>query len=291
MHEDAYSLQQYINQEFAKLHQFLHEKEQKLIQQLKTEEEKTLNEVEKNLDCIKRDVISTNITVVDANIEHKKLVVETPDEKEENNLCIKNDVMAFQETVPHNSEVEKIPVLFEDVAISFSEEEWKMLRKQDKELHREVMTQNYEALISLGSAIPPEQLLLLLKEGYGELPQDDDVRKNATQKNNNPEHKLKRSEVPSEKLLLLPKEGYGELPQDDDVRKNAKEKNDNPEHKLNRSEVSSEKLLFLLKEDYGELPQDDGLRKNAKEKNDKPKHKLKIQEQLMNISRKVDFFS
>ncbi|XP_043942971.1 nuclear factor 7, brain-like [Protopterus annectens] len=106
-HEDAYSLQQYINQEFAKLHQFLHEKEQKLIQQVKTEEEKTLNEIEKNLDCMKRDVISTNITVVDANIEHKKLVVETRNEKEEN-LCIKNDVMAFQETVPPNSEVEKV---------------------------------------------------------------------------------------------------------------------------------------------------------------------------------------
>ncbi|XP_043942926.1 neurotrophin receptor-interacting factor 1-like [Protopterus annectens] len=191
MHENAYSLQQYINQEFAKLHQFLHEKEQKLIEQVKTEEEKAQNEIEKNLDCIKSDVISTNFTVVDANLELNKLVIETQDEKEENNLYIKNDVMAFQETVPHNSEVEKVPVLFEDVAISFSEEEWKMLRKQDKELHREVMAQNYETLISIGSEVPSEKLLLLLKEGYGELPQDDDVRKNATEKNDDPEHKLK----------------------------------------------------------------------------------------------------
>ncbi|XP_043943295.1 zinc finger protein OZF-like isoform X2 [Protopterus annectens] len=43
----------------------------------------------------------------------------------------------------------EVPDAFEDVAVDFSREEWKMLSNQDKELHREVMVQNYEHMVSV----------------------------------------------------------------------------------------------------------------------------------------------
>ncbi|XP_043942985.1 zinc finger protein 436-like [Protopterus annectens] len=84
----------------------------------------------------------------------------------------------------------RVPETFEDVAVTFSEEEWKLLRKQDKDLHREVMVQNYETLVSVGYKIPPEKLLLLLKADNGvELP-GEDVEKNTLEQNENLESKL-----------------------------------------------------------------------------------------------------
>ncbi|XP_043942426.1 nuclear factor 7, brain-like [Protopterus annectens] len=51
--EDAYSLEQYITQEYAKLHQFLHDKEQKLIQQLKDEEAEILRQMKTKLESVR----------------------------------------------------------------------------------------------------------------------------------------------------------------------------------------------------------------------------------------------
>ncbi|XP_043922385.1 zinc finger protein 182-like [Protopterus annectens] len=58
----------------------------------------------------------------------------------------------------------EMPKNFEDVAVEFSSEEWKMLSEQDKELYREVMVQNYKNMISLGYNVPLYELLLLLKK-------------------------------------------------------------------------------------------------------------------------------
>ncbi|XP_043912736.1 zinc finger protein OZF-like isoform X2 [Protopterus annectens] len=58
----------------------------------------------------------------------------------------------------------EVPENFDDVSIAFSKEEWKMLSKHEKALHREVMVQNYETMVSLGYVIPKEQLLLLFTE-------------------------------------------------------------------------------------------------------------------------------
>ncbi|XP_043922332.1 zinc finger protein 260-like [Protopterus annectens] len=55
----------------------------------------------------------------------------------------------------------EVPESFEDVAVKFSREEWKMLSKQEEELHREVMVQNYENMVSVGYSIPLDRLCIL----------------------------------------------------------------------------------------------------------------------------------
>ncbi|XP_039373378.1 protein KRBA1-like isoform X9 [Mauremys reevesii] len=58
----------------------------------------------------------------------------------------------------------QVPVTFEDVAVRFSAEEWQILEGWQKELHKEVMEENYQLLISLGQPVPTLALLALVAE-------------------------------------------------------------------------------------------------------------------------------
>ncbi|XP_043943293.1 zinc finger protein 883-like [Protopterus annectens] len=58
----------------------------------------------------------------------------------------------------------EIPEAFEDVTVDFSTEEWKMLSNREKQLHREVMVQNYEHMVAVGFNVPLEQLLFLIEK-------------------------------------------------------------------------------------------------------------------------------
>ncbi|XP_030405500.1 protein KRBA1-like [Gopherus evgoodei] len=58
----------------------------------------------------------------------------------------------------------QVPVTFEDVAVRFSAEEWQILEEWQKELHKEVMEENYQLLISLGQPVPTLALLALAVE-------------------------------------------------------------------------------------------------------------------------------
>uniref|UniRef100_A0A8C3HJR7 Uncharacterized protein n=1 Tax=Chrysemys picta bellii TaxID=8478 RepID=A0A8C3HJR7_CHRPI len=48
----------------------------------------------------------------------------------------------------------QMPVMFEEVAVYFSEDEWALLDEKQKELYRDVMQENYETLLLLGDAHP-----------------------------------------------------------------------------------------------------------------------------------------
>lgn len=44
-------------------------------------------------------------------------------------------------------------IAFQDLAVQFSEDEWQLLGEGQRELYRDVMQENYEALASLGKEL------------------------------------------------------------------------------------------------------------------------------------------
>ncbi|XP_073185413.1 zinc finger protein 566-like isoform X2 [Lepidochelys kempii] len=56
-------------------------------------------------------------------------------------------------------------VMFEEVAVWFSREEWEMLADWQKELYRAVMLENYENLFLLGHADAKPEMITKLERG------------------------------------------------------------------------------------------------------------------------------
>ncbi|XP_051008393.1 protein KRBA1 isoform X3 [Acomys russatus] len=46
----------------------------------------------------------------------------------------------------------QVPISFKDLAVRFSEEEWRLLQEGQREFYRDVMRENYETLVSVGTA-------------------------------------------------------------------------------------------------------------------------------------------
>lgn len=48
-----------------------------------------------------------------------------------------------------------MPISFKDLAVRFSEEEWRLLQEGQREFYRDVMRENYETLVSVGEVLRP----------------------------------------------------------------------------------------------------------------------------------------
>ncbi|XP_043937144.1 zinc finger protein 30-like [Protopterus annectens] len=95
------------------------------------------------------------------------------------------------------------PESFDDVAVTFSEEEWMILSPQQKELHRKVMVQNYETMISLGYHVPLAHLLSLIQREEEEEVIPEDV---------NQEEETEHLQLSHNTLSFLPHTEYEPTP-------------------------------------------------------------------------------
>lgn len=70
----------------------------------------------------------------------------------------------------------QVPISFKDLAVRFSEEEWRLLQEGQREFYRDVMRENYETLVSVGTAelLPLSAFLSPAESGGGTVGESHD---------------------------------------------------------------------------------------------------------------------
>nr|XP_033789475.1 zinc finger protein 34-like [Geotrypetes seraphini] len=89
----------------------------------------------------------------------------------------------------------QMQVKFEDVVVSFTQEEWEYLDEGQKELYKEVMKENYETLISLGSVrISPDLFSWIKQDGEPKIQDPQESGKREVRHSDTADTEVKREE-------------------------------------------------------------------------------------------------
>ncbi|XP_067388059.1 zinc finger protein 92 homolog isoform X2 [Emydura macquarii macquarii] len=73
--------------------------------------------------------------------------------------------MASAQLVQAAAQLMEMPVMFEEVAVYFTEEEWDLLNLDQRTFYRDVMQENYETVTSLGFLISKPDMISRLEQG------------------------------------------------------------------------------------------------------------------------------
>uniref|UniRef100_A0A5F8HCE9 KRAB domain-containing protein n=2 Tax=Monodelphis domestica TaxID=13616 RepID=A0A5F8HCE9_MONDO len=90
----------------------------------------------------------------------------------------------------------QVVVTFKDVAVDFTQEEWRLLTPPQKVLYREVMLENAQNLLSVGLALPRADVISYLEQKEAPwMLEEEGLKSSCTEEEIRPEMKVTPKEV------------------------------------------------------------------------------------------------